>query len=157
MRKNLLSNLELVELERIANLHLPTVKVPIPEEFDTWLISDECDVNVADLPPDVQSLRQQIMDCLTNEQWQRSCLPKLICEIPNEILIQANMAVQAIPAENITETNALMYASVQTLQDKLGYKKPHLSKHNTKSSSNFQREEFKVWCFASLRKMVINC
>ena len=57
------------------------------------------------------------MDHLPTEQSQRSYLPKLRYELTNKILAQTNLALETIPTVNITETNALIYATVKALQE----------------------------------------
>ena len=53
------------------------------------------------------------MDHIPSEHGQRSYLPKLRYEITDEILAQTNLALETIPTVNITEVNALIYATVR--------------------------------------------
>ena len=57
------------------------------------------------------------MDHLPTGHGQRSYLPKLRYEITDKILAQTNLALETIPTVNITETNALIYATVRALQE----------------------------------------
>ena len=86
-----------------------------PAEFHNVLV-DEPPLPSKNLPTDIQTLRQKIMDHLLTEQGQRSYLPKLRYEITDEILAQTNLVLETIPTVNITETNALIYATVRALQ-----------------------------------------
>ena len=43
-------------------------------------------------------------------------------KITDEILAQTNLALETIPTVNITETNALIYATVRALQESVGQK-----------------------------------
>ena len=63
------------------------------------------------------------MDHLPTEQGQRLYLPRLRYAITDEILAQTNLALETIPTANITETNALIYATVRTLQENVGEKR----------------------------------
>ena len=81
---------------------------------------DESPLSAENLPTDIQTLQQNIMDHLPTEHIQRSYLPKLRCEITDEILAQTNLALETIPMVNITETNTLIYATVRALQESVG-------------------------------------
>ena len=59
------------------------------------------------------------MDVLPTEQGQKFYLLELRYKITDEILAQTNLALETIPTMNITETNALGYA---TLQESVGQK-----------------------------------
>ena len=80
MKKHLLSELELEELSRLAELN-DTVQ----EELEDMSYSLATTLNVLVEPPlsadnlttDIQTLRQKIMDHLPTEQSQRSYLLKL--------------------------------------------------------------------------------
>ena len=74
------------------------------------------------LPTDIQTLRQKNMGHLPTEQGQKSYLSKLRCEIPDDILAQTNLVLETMPTVNITETNALIYATVRALQENVGKK-----------------------------------
>ena len=52
----------------------------------------------------------------------RSYLPKPRYKITDQIPAQTNLALETIPTVNITETNALNYATVRTLQESVGKK-----------------------------------
>ena len=52
------------------------------------------------------------MDHLPTEQSQRSYLLKLRYKITDEMLAQTNLALETMPMANITETSALIYATV---------------------------------------------
>ena len=125
MRKHLLSALELEELSRLAEHDDPVGGTPRDAggpaaETHIGDSAAGSPVVVGDLPADIQDLRQKIMDCLPTEQGQRSYLPKLRYEITDTILAQINLALGTIPTTNITETNALIYATVMVLQDIAG-------------------------------------
>ena len=62
------------------------------------------------------------MDHLPTEQGQKSCLPKFRYEFTDEILAQTNLALETIPMVNMNEMNALIYATVRTLQESVGKK-----------------------------------
>ena len=86
-----------------------------PAETPNVLV-DESSLSAENLPTDIQTLRQKIMDHLPTEHGQRSYLPKLRYELTDEILAQTNLALETIPTVNITETNARTYATVRALQ-----------------------------------------
>ena len=86
------------------------------------VLVDELPLSAENLPTDIQTLRQKIMDHLPTERGQRSYLSKLRYEITDEILAQTNLALETIPAVNTTETNALIYATVRALQESVGQK-----------------------------------
>ena len=126
MKKHLLSDLELEELSRLAELN-DTVQEELEDVSDSPaetpnVLVDESPLSAENLPTDIQTLRQKIMDHLPTEHGQRSYLPKLRCEITDEILAQTNLALETIPTVNITETNALIYATVRALQESVGQK-----------------------------------
>ena len=75
------------------------------------------------------------MDHLQTKPGQRSYPPKLRYENSDEIVAQTNIALETIPKANITETNALVYATAKTLQESVGKKGP-ASKHSTMLGSN---------------------
>ena len=56
-----------------------------PAETPNVLV-DESPLSAENLPTDIQTLRQKIMDHLPTEHGQRPYLPKLRCEITDEIL-----------------------------------------------------------------------
>ena len=70
-------------------------------------------MSAENLTTDIQTLRQKNMDHLKTEQGQRSYLPKLRYEITDIIRAQTNLVLETIPTVNITETNALIYATVR--------------------------------------------
>ena len=53
----------------------------------------------------------------------RSYLQKPRYEITDEILAQTNLALETMPTVNIIEINALIYATVRTLQESVGEKR----------------------------------
>ena len=139
MKKHLLSDLELEELSRLAELN-DTVQEESedmsgsPAETPNVLV-DEPPLCAENLPTDIQTIRQKIIDHLPTEQGQRFYLPKLRYEITDEILAQTNLALQTIPTVDITETNALIYEIVKALQENVG-KRGLDPKHPTMSGSN---------------------
>ena len=88
---------------------------------------------LSDLPTDIQTLK--IKDHLQTEQGQRSYFPKLRYEITDEMLSQTNLALETILTMNITETNALIYATVGRYKKVWG-KKGLDPKHPTMPGSN---------------------
>jgi hypothetical protein len=52
-------------------------------------------------------------------------LSKLKSEIPATLLANINMALETIPTSDITETNALVYATADVLLEQMGAKRPH--------------------------------
>ena len=78
---------------------------------------DKPPLSAENLPTDIQTLRQKIMDHLPTEHGERSYLPKLRYKITDEILAQTNLALETIPTANNTETNARIYANVRTLKE----------------------------------------
>ena len=126
MKKHLLSDLELEELSRLAELN-DTVQEESedmsgsPADTPNVLV-DEPPLCAENLPTDIQTIRQKIIDHLPTEQGQRFYLPKLRYKITDEILAQTNLALETIPTVNITETNALIYATVRALQESVGQK-----------------------------------
>ena len=92
MKKHLLSDLELEELSRLAELNDKVQKElenmsDSPAETPSVLV-DEPPLSAENLPTDIQTLRQKIMDHLPTEQGQRSYLPKLRYKIADQILAQ---------------------------------------------------------------------
>ena len=81
------------------------------------VLIDKPPLSAENLPTNIQTLRQKIMDHLPTEHGQRSYLPKLRNEITDEILAQTNLALETIPTANNTEPNARIYANVRTLQE----------------------------------------
>ena len=76
MKKHLLSDLELEELSRLAELN-DTVQEELEDMSDSPaetpnVLMDEPPLSARNLPTDIQTLRQKIM-----EQDQRTYLPKL--------------------------------------------------------------------------------
>ena len=121
MKKRLLSDLELEELGRLAELN-DKVQEELWDVSDSLAVTpnvlvDEPPLSAEILPTDIQTLLQKIMDHLPTEQAQRSYLPKLRCEITDERLAQTNLALETILKVIITETNALIYATIGALQE----------------------------------------
>ena len=54
------------------------------------------------------------MEHLSNEHGQNSYILKFRYVFTDDILAQTNLALKAIPMVKITETNALIYATVKT-------------------------------------------
>ena len=107
MKKHLLSDLELEELSRLAEMN-DTVEEELEDVSDSPaetpnVMVEESPLSAENLPTDIQTLRQNIMDHLPTEHIQRSYLPKLRCEITDEILAQTNLALETIPTVNITK------------------------------------------------------
>ena len=61
--------------------------------------------------------------------------------ITDEILAQTNLALKTISTVTITETNALIYATVETLQESVGEKESRIRTHHNKW---LQRRERKI-------------
>ena len=81
MKKRLLSDLELEELGRLAELN-DKVQEELWDVSDSLAVTpnvlvDEPPLSAEILPTDIQTLLQKIMDHLPTEQGQRSYLPKL--------------------------------------------------------------------------------
>ena len=57
------------------------------------------------------------MEHQLTEQGQKSYTPKFNYVFTDEILAQTNLAMETIPMINITEPNALIYATVKALQE----------------------------------------
>ena len=92
MKKHLLSDLELEELSRLAELN-DTVQEELEDMSDSPaktpnVFVDEPPLSAKDVLTDIQTLWQKIMDYLPTEHGQRSYLPKLRYEITDEILAQ---------------------------------------------------------------------
>ena len=121
IKKHLLLDLELGGLGRLAELN-DTVHKELEDMSDSSaetpnVLVDEPPLFAENLPPVIQTLWENIMDHLPTKQSQRSYLPKLRYKITVEILAQTNLALETIPTVNITETNALIYATVRALQE----------------------------------------
>ena len=117
----------MVELNDTVQEELEDVRDSLAETPN--VLVDESSLSAENLPTVIQTLRQKIMDYLPTEHGQKSYLPKLRYEIPDEILAQTNLALETTPTVNITETNALIYATVRAQQESLG-------KHPTMPGSN---------------------
>ena len=126
MKKHLLSDLELEELSQLAEVN-DTVQEKLedmgysPAETPNVLV-DELLLSAENLPADIQTLQQKIMDHLPTDQGQKYYLPKFRYKLTNEILAQTYLALETIPTVNITETNAMIYATVKALQESVGKK-----------------------------------
>ena len=78
---------------------------------------DEPPLSAENMPTDIQILRQKIMDHLPTEHRHWSYIPNLKYVIMDRILAQTILALETILTAYITETNALIYATVKTLQE----------------------------------------
>ena len=139
MTKHLLSDLELEELCRLTKLNNAIEEEledmsDSPAETPNVLLVEQLQ-SVENLPTNFQTLRQKIMDILLTDQGQRSYLPKLRHKITNEMLAQKILDLETIPTVKITETNALIYATVRALRES-ERKKGLDPKHLTMLSSN---------------------
>ena len=148
MKKHLLLDLELEELSRLAELN-DTVQEELEDMSDSPaetpnVLVDESSLSAENLPTDIQTLRQKIMDHLPTEQGQRSYLPKLRYELTDEILAQTNLALETIPTVNITKTHALIYATVKALQES-AEKRGLDPKHPAMPGSNSWRKRSRDW------------
>ena len=120
----MLSDLELEELSQLAELN-DSLQEELEDISDSPaetlnVLVDEPLLSAINLPTDIQTLRQKIMDHLPTDQGQRSYLPKLRHEITDKMQAQTNLALETIPTVNITETNVLIYATVRGLQESVG-------------------------------------
>ena len=130
LKKKLLSELELEELQRPAN---PGTSPAVPQEttpvetalgqYDQEPVKASV-VDSVDLPEEAQALRRMTLDRLRTEFSSRSYLPKLRKRIPDSLLQCMNAALETIPTSDITETNALIYAAIQTLLERSGIMRP---------------------------------
>lgn len=138
MKKHLLSDLELEELQRPPLPSTTTVLAPppTPPSQTNTEVTDEINtiraVEQLELPDDdTRTLRQSIIDQLTTEQGNRHYLHKLRYDLTDETLHQVNTVLETIPTSTITETNALIYATIEVLQERLGMiRQPSTKPHN---------------------------
>ena len=105
-----------------------------PAETPNVLV-DEPPLSAENLPTDILTFQQKVMDHLPAEPGQRSYLPKLRYETTDEILTLTNFALETIQKVIITETNTLIYATARALQESVG-KKSFDSKHPTMTGKN---------------------
>ena len=110
MKKHLLSDLELEKLSRLTELN-DAVQEELDDVSDSPaenlnVLVDEPSLSAENLPTDIQTLWQKLMNYLPTDKGQRSYLLKLIYEILDDILAQTNLGFQTMPMANITETNA---------------------------------------------------
>ena len=127
VKKHLLSDFELKELSWLAELN-DTAQEELDDE--SGLSAKTPNVLVDKPLPVCRELanwhldpRQNVMDHLPTEQGQRSYFLKLRYKITDGKLPQTNLALETIPAPNITETNTLIQATIKTLYSRALRKK----------------------------------